>query len=1027
MATVLSILLVLLTCLAGMANTMQPADISSREMEVPAAGLDSSAPDGHRVSHQYTTDGREEADTDRAFGLPVEASTLDACRFLCSCDSIRKRVDCSARNLNVVPRLLPSDVQHLDLSWNNISELANWDVQSLPYLVTLDLSHNKLRHLPVAVFSNNHNLQALFLQDNHLENIYTTCSDPESASLFKQSNESSSNSTQAVAQLCNMTGLQLLNLAHNALSFLPGGILDVFPQLESLLLDDNDIGELPNMLSHQDHTLRQLGLNGNSIHNLNCTSMWHLVQLQVADFGNNRLVQIPNGMCSKQLPKLRTLTLSGNPINALAPGAFTNMSSLSLLHLTHLRGLRYLPKHAFIGLTNLTSLNISHSSNLRFIHSEAFEGVDSLKVLDLSYCDITWMSRHLVENITFTLKLDGNPWHCDCDLVWLSEWLMQRNAWNKETPPNIECSQPASLTGKSLLNNKLPSAMVCEAPDVVEGNTTLWFKIASGAVIDCLVSGQEKTKITWITSKKQIFLYDPRKQDLYSSDPDRPGYHDGHYWHNDRSYHDLSEQQGRISVLYNGSLYIDYVTRVDAGNYTCIADNGYLNETVIIEVRLAYAVLSWLKLYTMIWGFFCAFTFFFVAMVTSAIRYYTFQCSTEERRKRKSIREVLDSLQDFKTIQIDRLCAYKTAKINKFSAFKTDKMHKLVAFKSAKIDKLRTYKQVTVASIFHHLEKMREHYNYQMNRVKDNCTQQVEKLRENYTNQVGRIKDYKSEKMDQIRDNYNSQVMKIKEYRAFQMNKLREQYKLQQQHLLKLMELLDIGNCLHIVEAECMRTESMIFDPNISIDLEAEPVHVQRDMDFSDVESEYVTAGSQSDMSVSDTMITADVLPPQYSRNYRPSKLNSNKPKQNNKRAGHRVSSSSDTSSDQSQSSPSQFCVQVIPEPLPAPPAFSYDKSEINIPLDELVGSMESDAVGMYQTPPTSAHPDGSSKEMAGGDMPPQTSHGRRSVTDSTSTAYDTAEQSREQSPQPSDTGCDQATVKTEPTAKDAVDSEAII
>lgn len=62
-----------------------------------------------------------------------------------------------------------------------------------------------------------------------------------------------------------------------------------------------------------------------------------------------------------------------------------------------------------------------------------------------------------------------------------------------------------------------------------------------------------------------------------------------------------------------------------------------------------------------------------------------------------------------------------------------------------------------------------------------------------------------------------------------QMTRLRDQYKLQQQHLLKLLELLDVGNCVTVIEAECVRTESTIFDADIAFDLEAQSIHIPQD------------------------------------------------------------------------------------------------------------------------------------------------------------------------------------------------------
>ena len=77
-----------------------------------------------------------------------------------------------------------------------------------------------------------------------------------------------------------------------------------------------------------------------------------------------------------------------------------------------------------------------------------------------------------------------------------------------------------------------------------------------------------------------------------------------------------------------------------------------------------------------------------------------------------------------------------------------------------------------------------------------------------------------------MRENYNSQVCKIREYGQLQLSRLREQYKTQQQYLLKLLELIDVGNCITVIEAECLKTESVIFDADITFDLEPRPIRM---------------------------------------------------------------------------------------------------------------------------------------------------------------------------------------------------------
>jgi hypothetical protein len=124
----------------------------------------------------------------------------------------------------------------------------------------------------------------------------------------------------------------------------------------------------------------------------------------------------------------------------------------------------------------------------------------------------------------------------------------------------------------------------------------------------------------------------------------------------------------------------------------------------------------------------------------------------------------------------------------------------------------------------------------------------------------GRFKDYRSHHVDRMRENYQAQAVKIRDYGQQQMNRLREQYKTQQQHVLKLVELLDVGSCVSgVIEAECMRAESMIFDADIALDFEAQPARIaEADLDldldednlsnFSDT-SRYVSA-SESVQSV---------------------------------------------------------------------------------------------------------------------------------------------------------------------------------
>ena len=76
---------------------------------------------------------------------------------------------------------------------------------------------------------------------------------------------------------------------------------------------------------------------------------------------------------------------------------------------------------------------------------------------------------------------------------------------------------------------------------------------------------------------------------------------------------------------------------------------------------------------------------------------------------------------------------------------------------------------------------------------------------------------------------YRASVARARNYTNEQVARLREQYKQQQQYLLKLLELIDVGSCVSSsVEAECIRAESAIFDATVEFDDEARPTYASR-------------------------------------------------------------------------------------------------------------------------------------------------------------------------------------------------------
>ena len=776
-------------------------------------------------------------------------STSAQCPQPCTCNAELAFIYCDNASLTEIPSNLSPLVQHLSLRANNISFLDNNTFQHLPKLQILDLSDNPLTNISSSAFLSE-SLYHLVLIGCGLEDVQlgalTGLKQLQHLSLAGN-NITDLNSLP----LNSFTNLHTLDLSYNTLRQVPGDLLSSLLNLTTLELQGNAITALTwNHSALTSHPLRHLNLSHNGLEHMAADSLTILSSLEHLDVRHNSLANM-NVKLLGSLGQLSVLWLGANPLAHIPNWAFSNCSNLQHLQASAMPNLTNIPPFAFEGLVALKSLNLSNNPSLEFIHPAAFNPLSSLETLDLSQNHLETLFPHTFQNLTGlkSIALSGNPWSCDCDTKWLHQWVLEANQSGVlEQAQGIQCSYPERLVGTSLVRSST-SNFTCDEPHILNHTEVAWFQIGSQALLDCVVSGTPRPVVTWITPRRLVFRHHRALVDHSQVDPEEEAYHSYHPWHETQVYIHQPVYDQRITILPNGSLYIDYVTRADAGPYTCIAENYLGNDTVMVNFKLKYLI-KVTVVESIIVGFGSAFTFFLVTVVIAAIRYVTFWCSAEERNKRKGIREVLETIQDYKSAQFDKLKDYKQAKVEQISAYKSAKLGQLSAFKTAKIDKIRTYKQMTVTNVIFHMQRMREHYTGQVAKIKDNCSKQVEKLQENYCNQMGKFKDYKSYQVDRIRENYQSQVMKIREYGSDQLKRLRDQYKMQQLHIMKLLELLDIGNCMHVIEAECIRTESMIFDPNITFDLEAKPVHICLPYNEESGNSDYLTASSEGEGSV---------------------------------------------------------------------------------------------------------------------------------------------------------------------------------
>ncbi|KAL2088791.1 hypothetical protein ACEWY4_015690 [Coilia grayii] len=277
--------------------------------------------------------------------------------------------------VNIYP--VPSQLTHMDLSWNLLEYLPDWVCDSRK-IEALDVSHNLLSELPARLLSSL-SLRKLLAGSNHLRSL---------------------------PDLLDHVPLEALDLQHNKLAELPESFFYKALNLKYLNVSANALETIPPSSQSEESlsTLQELYLTGNNL-NENCGALLVGHQnLRVLHIAYNQLLSFPASKLSK-LEMLEELNLSGNKLKTIP----STVSSCKRLHtlIAHSNHISVFPE--VLNLPEIKLVDVSCNELIEILLPESLPA--TLQELDLtgnSSLILEHKTLNLFSHIT-TLKLDQKP------------------------------------------------------------------------------------------------------------------------------------------------------------------------------------------------------------------------------------------------------------------------------------------------------------------------------------------------------------------------------------------------------------------------------------------------------------------------------------------------------------------------------------------------------------------------------------------------------------------------------------------
>lgn len=483
------------------------------------------------------------------------------------------------------------ELRALILSHNQINDLPRntFAANGLPKLNVLNLAHNQLSVIPFQIFQPLVALQYLDLSSNHLvtflDNFFI-----ENEALIVLNVRNNTIDKVLANSFYGLHNLIELNLSENHIEHINRNAFDSLDSLQRLNLCMNNLSVLPTTLFHRLHQLKYLNLSRNRfkvLPNGIFATQYALEQLIIDDTSlqklNNWVSRQPDEVKRDVLIRLRSISIRRNR-NLLEIDAIT-----------------------FRSLPAVECLNLTGNS-LSGLPQEIGE-LTELKHLDISKNDLKSIPKqlHTLQQLE-TISMTGNSYDCDCQMVWLIEWMNETRtrAMNltliEQRPPFNQINELKCRHGYPGDFLRVLQHLQCFKPFAVHVSDSKTYLLRGDAQLDCSFDGYPMPDIIWVTPLNRIIPWyaDPDAKPLHLTNNQST-------INTSQSHGDIQQQTNKnrekiehqilhhkninftlpiganeVTLLENGSLRVHNISRKDSGLYICYGYNvmGYASAEI---------------------------------------------------------------------------------------------------------------------------------------------------------------------------------------------------------------------------------------------------------------------------------------------------------------------------------------------------------------------------------------------------------------------------------------------------------------